>query len=350
MDQKNINDAAQRLADNAVGEILKAASDPGKIGRILRELKRQIAGEAAILAGEDYHKFVYEPDVLLWDLAKAAPDFNINAFSQSRLSWISLAAAVTLGWVLGGVLSTLLGFLGLGGEIIRAASIFALVWVEDYLASSPQARHRFLKYAGWLTLAGFAARLGSGLFRLGGGLKSLVFGAARPGFFKSIWLIIGAAIVFVFFSKRSSGVDPVLIKSELKQQVEERLTFMLLILEKISQLSKTVAECQKNADSEDAYCPRNECVLANGMMAIMDNLPPEQRQYVRDRLILAGYKPDEGNSFGRELIWNKEEHSPLYDTLGFVKDGDRCLVLKRPIIKEGNVRRGLVQALSAGSK
>lgn len=347
MDQDKIKETASVLAEKAATAILQSKDDPGSVQRILVDLKREVIEAAAALAGADFYRNITEPEVLVWEISKNEPDFTISSNATARLSIISLAAAVFLGWLAGGLISGILGFFSLGGDILRALTIFAFIWLEDYLASTPDARHKFLKYAGWLSLAGLAARLGAGLARFGSGLRGLIFGGVKPGFFKGVWLIIGAFFIFIFFSKRKAQPDLSAVKSLLLTQIEQRLSLFYLVFEKLSALGQSLRSLQQTETQNEAYCPRKECVLAQALYAIMPTLSPEQQKFAQDRLRIAGYAPESGEAFGKTIFWNQQEHGKLYRTLGFVKDGDKCIVLKQPVIKDKEIIKGLVQTLNA---
>ena len=45
------------------------------------------------------------------------------------------------------------------------------------------------------------------------------------------------------------------------------------------------------------------------------------------------------------LVWDEADHRDLYEPVGLVKNGDRCLVFSRPLTKDGKTIRGRVQRM-----
>lgn len=337
----DLDDFARGAAESACGQI--EARPDGAAG-ILQDLKGAIVREAVELAGLDADADIGDLPALEWEFARNMPDFELGGAYAKSLSGWSLACAVLLGWLIGGVVSGLLGLLNLGGDILRAAAIFGAVWLEQYLAVSDVARNRLLKACGWLALGGVAARLAAGAIRFGAAWRTAFLGASRPGLLKGAWLGLGLVFIFVFLARKKGAPDRQTLKLALQKQIRERLQNALQALLLIKSCADELGACKKNAAAGNAMggCPQKSCALAEGVLAVLDSLESGTRQFLGEKLAAMGYAPYNGANDG-VFVWDAATHGDLYDVLGFVKDGDMCLELKKPIVREGVTRKGLAQ-------
>lgn len=290
--------------------------------------------------GEDEREFA-------WHLARALPDFDTEAFYQKRSSLQAIGAAVFLGWLLGGILSSLLDFIGLGGDIIRALAIFAAIWLEEYLCASPRARRILLTILGMGALARFASLLVAGMARFTsiGGLKRLIFGTGvRPNIFKSAWLLFGAFFLYVFLAKKVTAFDQTAFKNNIREQIAQRMRLVCFILADFRRLALATRRTAKDVedDARSRLCSDKNCALARGVMEILDTLPPDPAAFLSQRLADAGFQREQPED-GDYLIWNENRDRRLYEPVGLVRDGDRCLVLKKAFANGDDVVKGRVQ-------
>lgn len=338
--RRRMESIASDLACGATKTIESSSEDSALTQMALQDLKMEIVRRGAELADATTDANIVDLPCLQWELAHNMPDFELDEACSSRLSAWSLGSAVLLGWVIGGILSAFLGLLSLGGDILRAGAIFGAVWLEEYLATNSGARNRLLKICGWMALAGFASRLGAGVFRSVAGWRTAIFGSTRPGLLKGIWLCVGVAVIFVFFAHRQGKPDRSRLKNALTQQILQRLQGARQIFMRLKACADELARI--SATAKDGLCPRNDCALAAGVLGILDSLDTNTRLFLTDKLSAMGYE-----SYGKEaiFIWDGKTHGPLYETLGIIHDGDKCLVLKKPVVREGNITKGLAQSM-----
>ena len=95
------------------------------------------------------------------------------------------------------------------------------------------------------------------------------------------------------------------------------------------------------SDRQPDLCPREKCRLASDVLRHLDSMPPELGKLLAESLVRVGFAPDSPNE--DFIIWKKDEHEKLYDTIGLVRDGDKCLILERAYTRDGKVTRGKVQ-------
>lgn len=338
---RQIEKEAQKEADEAVAAFEKQPRDFAAQKECLYDLRQTTAQAAAGISGANV-----SPE-LVWQLARDLPAYDASSLYQSRASIIALASAVALGWIMGGILSTLLGLLGLGGEIIRPALIVVFLWLEEFFGANPRARKVMFTVLGLGALGRFAAALASGLVRIAslGSLRQLIFGAGlRHGFFKSIWLWAGAIFLLIFFSRRSSGIDIRAFKESLTLQISARLRLLILFFRELGECSDRLARLEENGLPGASLCPKSNCALASAALSLLGQLNPDQAAWLSSALERAGYKVHEPAS--AYLIWDSGKNAAEYDTVGLVQDGDRCLILRPAWFVNGSVRKGLVQRVA----
>ena len=78
----------------------------------------------------------------------------------------------------------------------------------------------------------------------------------------------------------------------------------------------------------------------------------EARRFLSEQLVFMGYNPGEGDS---HIVWDDAQHAELYDTVGLVRNGDRCRVLRRysrsgDTVVKGHVQREIPPAKGAPAK
>ena len=369
--------AADRLADETSDAIAAAPRDYAAHGRLLHDLKlalveladrgerpspaqgvaapegaadaRGTSEEAAFPArdhaGEDVPSAFPHAD-LVWDLARALPDFSTEALYQKRSSLAAMAGMAVFGWFLGGLASTVLGWLGLGGDILRAFGVWAMFWLSEYLSANPRARHAVLAVLGMGALGRFAMSAMSGMLRLTswGSIRQAIFGVGRlPNIFKVGWLLFGAFFVLVFLSKKITALDLSAFRHSLREQAEEHLRLAAFVLGEVESRDAALAELRDRLDeAADGGAPRRAGdALARDMLAMLDGLDADARRFLLQRLSAAGYAPESADADWLE--WDPERDAELYDTVGLVQPGDRCRILRRAMRTPGGVVRGLVQ-------
>ena len=365
--------AADRLADEASDAIAAAPRDFAAHARALHDLKLALVeladrGEAPaqegaeIAAGPDSPTPAAEDAAaalpglphadLVWDLARALPDFSTEALYQKRSSLAAMAGMAVFGWFLGGLASTVLGWLGLGGDILRAFGVWAMFWLSEYLSANPRARRGLLTLLGMGALGRFAVSAMSGMLRLTswGSIRQAIFGVGRlPNIFKVGWLLFGACFVLVFLSKKSTALDMTAFRHSLREQAEERLRLAAFVLGEVESRDAALAELRDRLDEEaDGEAPRRAGdALARDMLAMLDGLDPDARRFLLQRLSAAGYAPESADADW--LVWDPARDAELYDTVGLVQEGDRCRILRRAMRTPSGVTRGLVQRAPAGA-
>lgn len=325
------------LAEPVLAICQTSPSDSAKLQSELYDLRL-----ATARAGAELINFQADPDLVL-ALANALPEYTSESLYQSRSSLLSLGVAVFLGWLLGGFLDTLLNLAGLGGEILRPAAILGAIWLEEYLGINPRARRIMLTVLGLGALGRLAASLAAGVVRFSS-LGSLIFRqGAKPGFFKSAWLWLGAIFLYVFFARKTTGLNIIGFREDLLTQINQRLKLTCLVLQiikdKTSELDKIKDQLARAPKSD--LCPKTDCQLALATLSMLNSFTPDQRRYLSDCLTLAGYAP-KGQDSGY-LVWNQVEYGDLYEPLGLIKDGDRCLVLQAPYQEGKEIIKGVVQ-------
>ena len=276
------------------------------------------------------------------------PGYDTAGFYRTRSSFLALALAVLLGWFAGGIVSTLFGFVGLGGEILRPAAIFGAVWLEDYLSTNPRARRIMLAFLGMGMLTRYAAALAAGMVRFTSfaSLRSLIFGSLpKINIFKATWLWFGALIMFAFFAKKQTGFDSVLARESLTRQIEQQLALCVYVFFRFKLHTEESQSLRLSLEEKagSGKCPLKNCGLAETVINMLDTLKPDQRHHLGDALAQAGY--DVQNREDTWLIWNAAEHEPLYNALGLVRDGDKCIVLSRPYQVGNEMIKGTVQRM-----
>lgn len=332
----------EELARSRAAEVTEGiAEEPNNYAshsRLLTDLKLAIIQGWADAFYQNKYESIRPPAEFLWNLAQDLPDFNADALYQKRSTLISLAAAVFLGWVLGGFLATFLGFLGLGGEIWRPAAIFCLLWAEEYLAANPRARNIVLAILGLGGLARFAASAAAGLIRFSsfGGWRQAIFGSGSlPNIFKAGWLFFGSFFIFVFLSKKITGLDFTAFQHSLASQIAQRLKLANFVFEQIDERNIALEQYRNKYEKpgSNGKCPKKDCSLALSVLSLLDNFDPGIRHYLTEKLAEAGYSIKSAES--NDLIWDNAIHAPIYDTIGLINDGDRFKIL-RPAYKSGD--------------
>lgn len=336
--EERLKEAANELVDVTAALVAAQAHDAAGIQTVLKDLKLRVADKAAALADFATDK----PDNMdaVWKCGEAMPDFQLHTNGERRMSAISLASAVILGWLVGGVFSGLLNFFNMGGDVLRAAAIFVAVWLSDYLGANAAARTKLLRIFGWTVLGGIATRFAAGVMRLGAGWRSFLPGGMKPGFFRSAWLILGIAVIFVFFSGKEVKPGKAFDRNDLRQVIIGRLRFLIAVFSLLKSWQAEIA--RKAADLDDANDnSASQAALLDALLQILPSLPQNSRAFLQEKLEKAGIRqqgPEE--SF---FVWQPERDSELYEVLGLVQKGDKCVAVRRPVDKDGVLIKGLAQ-------
>ena len=285
------------------------------------------------------------PEDLRWSLARDMPDFSTGALYVKRYSLPSMAGIVFLGFFVGGLLSKLLGLIDMGGEIIRVATVLGMLYGAEFLAGNPRARSRLLLLLGLGALTTFAASMVAGVLRLASwaDFKSAVFGSSgAPGLLKRLYLLLGAAFLFVLLAKKTTALDMAAFRISLEQQAQARARNLMTFFTAWEQLRTELDSLreQGQVDTHTGRCPRNDCPLALGVIHLLDGMNTEARRFLSEQLAFMGYNPGEGLS---HIVWDDALHAELYDTVGLVRNGDRCRVLRRYSRSGDTVVKGHVQ-------
>lgn len=339
-EDQRLEEAANELMDVTAALVAAQGHDAAGIQTVLKDLKLRVAEKAAGISG-----FAADtPDVqdIVWKCGEAMPDFQLPASGERRMSTVSLASAVLFGWLVGGLLSGLLNFFNLGGDILRALAIFASVWFSDYIGANARARTRLLKIFGWTALGAAAARIASGITRVGTAWRSLLPGGIKPGIFRSAWLLLGLAVIFVFFSGKKIAPVKSFDRNALRLELVQRLRFLMAVFSIFKEWRQEMArKAAALADSDDKAA--GGAALLDAVIQVLPGLPPNPRAYLEGKLEKIGIRPqDSEDSF---FVWDPERDSRLYDVLGIVNAGDKCVAIRGAVEKDGSIVKGLAQRI-----
>lgn len=315
----------------------------------LSELKSAIVQTAAQSVSQA-PETTYGRDEFLWRLAQDLPPFDTSSLYQKRASLCAILAAVLIGWLAGGLVSTLFDFVGLGGEILRPLMIFLAFWLEEYLCVNPRARKILLTVLGFAGLARFASLAVNGFFRFTtlGALRSAIFGtAAKPGFFRLTWMFFGAFLILAFLSRKISALDLRAFEESLRSQIEDRFKLCEQVLQTLQARDEELFACQKKLNAlEEKGTNASHARLIQTLISLLPTFSPQQQSLLLARLKEAGYSPD--NHGSAMLVWDKEKYGAEYETIGLINDGDLCLVLRPALHTPDGLRRGRVQKAPQG--
>lgn len=348
--QEKIDKLAGQLAAETIEAFEKFPDNLALHQQSLIDLKQKVTDAAADLEEGEGLGHLSDRGELLWSLALHLPDFDTDSLYQKRASLASIAAAVLIGWLLGGAVSGLLGLIGLGGDILRPLAIFGCIWLGEWFSANPNARRIVLTALGMGGLVRFASMAVGGMFRFTNlsALKQVIFGASRPNVFKAFWLMGGALFVMLLLSKKISGMDLPAFRQSLRGQIEQRLMFLYYTLKELDsrdeRLNKLALE--KGSADDSGKCPRRSCSLATAVLDVLGSLDANSQKYLKSELEALGWSPRADESAGEYFIWDSEVHSPLYETIGVVRNGDRCRALKSPYTVDGKIVRGHAQRVS----
>ena len=346
-----LEERTARLADGVVEKILSFPKEYAQHQQFLYDLKTELVelcAQSVAESGARPEGRVPDDD-LKWELVRNMPDFSTE-------SLLSMGGIVFFGYLLGGLLSTVLGWLGMGGDIIRVVTVWGMFYVSEYLSANPKARFRLLAFLGLGTLAKFTADLLTGMLQLTSwaGIKRAVFGSGgAPGLLKRWYLLLGAAFLFVFLSKKVTALDVTAFRHSLRKQAEERVRFLLAFFEELERLEDELAALQPGADPDrnPVKCPKSDCLLALDVIEMLDSFDPDARKFLTEKLAAVGYvTAAPGDAADDYLVWNDAEHEKCYDMIGLVRDGDRCRILKRAYVADEKIVKGYVQRETGSGK
>lgn len=341
MAERSLESIASDLAKKTCEFVAGHPDNTEAIKKELVDLKHSLVRDAASYRTRDSLSSIRDEPELLYSLAQALAAPDLKSLFQTRTSFLSLAVAVIIGWIVGGLLSGVLSFFSLGGDILRAATIFLTVWGSEYLTSNPRARRIFLTCLGLGGLIRFAGMAAGGLVRLANPLswRALIFPGKLP-FFKGVWLMTGAFFIVVFFSKKSSGIDIPVFRETLEAWILENMRLVLFILEQIDDRDAKIRTLKEDSESgeKDALLRKQRDVIAS-LIELRDSLNADQRTYLNQKLSQAGIE----SSADEYIIWNSLEHEALYDTVGLINDGDRARVLRPVENWHGKIVKGRAQ-------
>ena len=244
----------------------------------------------------------------------------------------------------------------MGGDIIRVVTVWGMFYVSEYLSANPKARFRLLAFLGLGTLAKFTVDLLTGMLQLTSwaGIKQAVFGSGgAPGLLKRWYLLLGAAFLFVFLSKKVTALDVTAFRHSLRKQAEERVRFLLAFFEELERLEAELAALQPGVhpDRSSVTCPKSDCLLALDVIEMLDSFDPDTRKFLTEKLAAVGYvTAAPGAATDEYLVWNDAEHGKFYDMIGLVRDGDRCRILKRAYAADEKIVKGYVQRETGSGK
>ena len=344
--QEKMGKLANQLSAEVIESFKKFPDNFSLHQQTLIDLKQKVTDSAVELEEGDSLGNLANRSELLWALALHLPDFDTDSLYQKRSSLASIAIAILIGWLVGGFIATILGLIGLGGEILRPLAIFGCIWLGEWISTNPNARRILLTSLGLGALVRFTSMVVGGLFRFTSfsALRQAIFGAARPNIFKNFWLIGGALFILLLLSKKISGMDLPAFRQSLQSQIEQRLNFLYFTLKELDNRDYNLKKiAAANSENEKDTCARTNCALASAVLDVLGSLDPDTRKYLKSSLEAIGYTPPPESDNAEYFIWNSEIHSPLYDTIGIVRNGDRCRVLKAPYTVDGKIVRGHAQ-------
>ena len=330
----------QPALDATLEKIPSYPKDFAQHRQLLSDLKEELVDLCAVKsASADI------PEDLRWSLARDMPDFSTDALYVKRYSLPSMAGIVFLGFFIGGLLSKLQGLIDMGGEIVRVATVLGMLYGAEFLAGNPRARSRLLLILGLGALTTFAASMVAGVLRLASwaDFKSAVFGSSgAPGLLKRLYLLLGASFLFVLLAKKTTALDMTAFRISLEQQAQARARNLMTFFTAWDQLRAELDSLreQGQADAHTGRCPRNDCPLALGVIHLLDGMNGEARRFLTEQLVFMDYDPGEGD---RHIVWDDALHAELYDTVGLVRTGDRCRVLRRYFRSGDTIAKGHVQ-------
>lgn len=338
---------ANEICQNLIAAMEKQPEAHSRHMQLLEDSRHALVREAAKIV--HFGKWQEEngnTQEFLWNLAIRIPEYNLDALYRKRASLLALAGAIALGWFVGGLVSSLLGLLSLGGEILRPAAIFLLVWLEEYISSNPKARKGFLTILGFGGLARFASLAMGGFFRFTGfgSLRQAIFGVARPNVFKLFWFMLGGLFILVFFSRKVTGLDTQAFRQSLLTQLEQRALFIIYVLEAIEKKNEKIARL--NFDLDESAKNRTQEQgnrLARAVAGILPALDENTRKFLRSSLAESGFEM-QGSDTGT-FIWNSKVHEPLYTSIGLIHDGDKARILQEPYTANGKTVKGHAQKI-----
>ena len=345
-DKLEISALATEITDKLISEIEKQPENHSGHLQLLEDSRHMLIREAARATHYGKWENADEGQEFLWNLAVRLPQFNLDILYRKRPSLIALGAAVILGWFLGGILSAVLNFFSLGGEIFRPMAIFLLIWLEEYISLNPKARKIVLTVLGFGGLARFASMAMGGFFRFTGigSLRQAIFGVARPNIFKFFWFMAGGLFIIVFFSRKVTGIDIPAFRQSLQTQVEQRLSSAFFILSKLERQDEQIARLRMEIEENDSKNTQgSNTQLARAVASILPALNEDMRQYLRGALKENGFELRGDN--GDQFVWNGEQHSPLYTTIGLISDGDHVRILREPYVANGKLIKGHAQKI-----
>lgn len=342
---KTMETVAASFADEVCEYVAKNPDDPEALKRRLQDIKYELVKAGAELEAGEGLLPIRDRAEFMWALAQKLPNFDSSALYHTRATVVSMAAAVLVGWLLGGLLSGLLNLIGMGGDILRAAAIFAAIWASEYLSVNPRARRILLLIFGLGGLARFAGMLAGGLVRFSGfgGLRQMIFGAARPNFFKGLWLMLGAVFLLIFFSRKTGSLDMAAFRASLAGQIGQSLSLVCFVLREVARRDEAIGQYAREKEKSPEMLARQEADanLRAALMSLLDSLDADKRLYLAEKLRRAGMDIQApGDDY---LVWNSKEDAAMYNTVGLVRDGDFCRILNRARMEDGRMVKGHVQ-------
>lgn len=331
--EPNFSALAAELAAKTVKAIEKEPKNYAAHKVALYDLN---SGLSIACAGAFFAKDQYLAD-LAPALACELPPFSTDSLYEKRQNLLAMAGMTLLGWFLGGALSGLLSLVGMGGDILRVGGVFAMFWLSEYLSANPKARKIILAVMGLSGLTRMATSALGGFIGITG-IRQAIFGLGRlPNIFKTSWLFLGSFFVFVFMAKKVDGLNLAAFGDSLRDQVEDRLKLVYFVFGEIA------ARDGNSQGVPKGTCDKS-CPLAEEVMSMLDGLEPDKKAHLLQALRLCGFEPHDDGKF---LVWDDAAYRDLYEPVGLVKNGDRCLVLSRPIKKDGKTIRGRVQRMNS---
>lgn len=340
---------SEDICNNLIAAIEKQPDDHARHLQLLEDSRHVLAREAAraIHFGK-WQEGNGDSQEFLWNLAIRMPEFNLDRLYRKRASLLALAGAITLGWFLGGLVSSLLNLLSIGGEILRPLAIFLVIWLEEYISLNPKARKWFLAILGFGGLARFASMAMGGFFRFTGlgSLRSAIFGVARPNIFKLAWFMLGGLFILIFFSRKITGLDIGAFRQSLLTQLEQRALSVFYVLETIERMNEKIARLNFDLEENSKNSALDKSHrLARAVAAILPALDENSRQFLRSSLAENGFQMQGGPD--DVIIWNSALHEPLYTSIGIIKDGDKARILQEPYTLNGKTVKGHAQKIQA---
>ncbi len=326
-----LKELCDSLVENALKKIKNASSEDvsqAQIDVAMFELKNEAIERLCDKYSVNRLEFVTQfPDL---------PNIVIaENYYNTRFTLLSRCITVFLGLFIGNLLSTILNIIDLGGGFLQFICILTILYFSDYFAANDKIRTRILTALGLASVGRLALSITSAITNFGffGIFRSSTFSILRGNnIFYNFYVVLATIFAFVFFSRTKPEFSSEKFAKALELNLNSWLNFVSLLLDK-----QNINYDKKQTKSD--ICPKNDCKLALNLIPFVQTLDENEKIWLSRLLADVGYVAQNGNS----IIWNSSEHAHLYNKLGLIEDGDKCIVLNQAILKDDEIHKGYVQ-------